>query len=106
MKQSPTVISCRCKAVSVPLKFQREGIHYDDLSDEEKEAWDALEWIEDGEAPESVDASAVNKWLFNADTVDKVLEHLMTHGLKVDEGDSAGQDDHFCEEQQTRPIHR
>jgi len=25
------------KAVSVPLRFQREGIHYDDLSDEEKE---------------------------------------------------------------------
>jgi len=25
-----------------------------------------------------VEADAVNKWLFNADTVDKVLEHLMT----------------------------
>ena len=24
---------------------------------------------------------AVNKWLFNKDTVDKVLEHLMTRGL-------------------------
>ena len=78
------------KAVSVPLKFQREGIHYDDLSDEEKEDWDALEWSEEGEAPESVDAAAVNKWLFNTDTVDKVLEHLMTHGLKVEEGDRLG----------------
>ena len=78
------------KAVSVPLRFQREGIRYDDLSDEEKEAWDALEWTEDGEVPESVDASAVNKWLFNADTVDKVLEHVMTHGLKVEEGDRLG----------------
>jgi type I restriction enzyme R subunit len=78
------------KAVSVPLRFQREGIRYDDLSDEEKEAWDALEWTEDGEVPESVDASAVNKWLFNADTVDKVLAHVMTHGLKVEEGDRLG----------------
>jgi type I restriction enzyme, R subunit len=78
------------KAVSVPLRFQREGIHYDDLSDEEKEAWDALEWTEDGDIPESVDASAVNKWLFNTDTVDKVLEHLMTHGIKVEEGDRLG----------------
>jgi type I restriction enzyme R subunit len=78
------------KAVSVPLRFQREGIRYDDLSDEEKEAWDALEWTEGGEIPESVDASAVNKWLFNADTVDKVLEHVMTHGLKVEEGDRLG----------------
>ena len=43
------------KAVSVPLKFQREGINYDDLSDEEKEAWDALEWSEDGQIPDRVE---------------------------------------------------
>lgn len=79
------------RAVSVPLKFQREGIDYDDLSEEEKEAWDALEWSEDGdEPPDRVDASGLNKWLFNADTVDKVLEHLMTNGLKVEEGDRLG----------------
>jgi len=37
-----------------------------------------------------VDAQAVNKWLFNADTVDKVLAHLMTHGLHVEGGDRLG----------------
>ena len=78
------------KAVSVPLKFQREGINYDDLSEEEKEQWDAIEWTEDGETPDRVEASAVNKWLFNEDTVDKVLEHVMSHGLKVEEGDRLG----------------
>ena len=78
------------RAVSVPLRFQREGIRYDDLSDEDKERWDALEWSEDGEIPDGVDAAAVNKWLFNTDTVDKVLEHLMTHGQKVEEGDRLG----------------
>ncbi len=78
------------RAVSVPLKFQREGIRYDDLSDEEKEQWDALEWSEDGVVPDRVDASALNKWLFNTDTVDKVLAHVMTHGLKVEGGDRLG----------------
>ena len=39
------------RAVSVPLKFQREGINYDQLSDEEKERWDAIEWDEDGSCP-------------------------------------------------------
>jgi len=78
------------KAVSVPLKFQREGIKYDELSDEEKEAWDAIEWDEDGTIPAAVEPAAVNKWLFNADTVDKVLEHLMTNGLKVADGDRLG----------------
>ncbi len=34
------------KAVSVPLKFQRDGIKYEDLTEEEKEKWDALEWDE------------------------------------------------------------
>lgn len=76
-------------AVSVPLKFVREGIRYDDLPDEEKEKWDMLEW-EDKLPSGAVEANAVNKWLFNTDTVDKVLEHLMTHGLKVAEGDRLG----------------
>src|SRR2546430_12362567 len=30
------------RAVSVPLKFQREGITYADLSEEDKDRWDAL----------------------------------------------------------------
>ncbi|HEY8063726.1 MAG TPA: DEAD/DEAH box helicase family protein [Methylosinus sp.] len=78
------------RAVSVPLKFQREGIKYDDLSDDEKEMWDSLEWDEDGTVPTEVEPGAINKWLFNADTVDKVLEHLMINGLKVADGDRLG----------------
>ncbi len=77
-------------AISVPLKFQRQGIKYEDLSEEEKEEWDALEWNEDGTVPEEVNAEAVNKWLFNEDTVDKVLETLMTKGQKVAGGDRLG----------------
>ncbi len=78
------------KAVSVPLKFQREGITYEDLTEEEKEQWDALDWSEEGTVPAKVEAAAVNKWLFNKDTVDKVLEHLMTRGEKVAGGDRLG----------------
>ena len=78
------------KAVSVPLKFQREGIKYDELSEEEKEEWEAKDWDEDGNIPDRVEADAVNKWLFNKDTVDKVLAHVMTHGLKVAGGDRLG----------------
>jgi type I restriction enzyme R subunit len=78
------------KPVSVPVRFQREGIRYDQLSEEEKEEWDALEWNEEGEIPDRVEAAAVNRWLFNKDTVDKVLEHLMTRGAKVAEGDRLG----------------
>jgi type I restriction enzyme R subunit len=86
-------------AVSVPLRFQREGIRYDDLSDEEKEQWDALEWDEDGAVPDRVEAAAVNKWLFNIDTADKVLRHLMTRGLTVAGGDQLGKTIIFAKNQ-------
>jgi len=87
------------KPVSVPLKFQRQGIKYDDLSDEEKEQWDAKEWNDDGTAPAFVESEAVNKWLFNEDTVDKVLKHLMTRGLKVAGGDQLGKTIVFAKNQ-------
>lgn len=75
--------------ISVPLKFVRQGIKYDDLSPEDREKWDLLEW--EGQLPKfDVDPAALNKWLFNEDTVDKVLEHLMVNGLKVAEGDRLG----------------
>ena len=78
------------KAVSLTTDFLDRGIRYDQLSDEEKEAWDALEWDDSGTVPGAVDAPALNKWLFNADTVDRVLQHLMTHGVKVADGDRLG----------------
>jgi type I restriction enzyme R subunit len=76
--------------VEVPLKFLRGGIKYDDLPEEEKDEWDAIEWDEEGEVPDSVDPASLNKWLFNADTVDKVLETLMQRGQKVAGGDVLG----------------
>lgn len=87
------------RAVSVPLKFQREGIRYDDLPEDDKDQWDALEWDEDGNVPNRVEAEAVNKWLFNKDTVDKVLEHLMTRGQTVAGGDRLGKTIVFAKNQ-------
>ena len=89
------------RAVSVPLKFQRDGIRYDDLSEDEKDQWDEADWDEDptASAPDEVHAEAVNKWLFNTDTVDKVLAHLLTHGEKVAGGDRLGKTIIFAKNQ-------
>ena len=76
------------RAISVPIKFQRKGIKYDELSDEEKIKYE--EQFTDpisGEFPDEIDSSALNTWLFNTDTVDKVLSHLMQNGIKVEGGD-------------------
>src|SRR5205814_2598444 len=80
-------------------KFQREGIKYDELPEEDKDQWDALEWDEGGDIPDRVEAEAVNKWLFNKDTVDKVLEHLMTRGQTVAGGDRLGKTIIFAKNQ-------
>lgn len=71
-------------------KFMSHGIRYDELPDEEKVRWEMLEWDTSGEMPEAVDARELNKWLFNQDTIDKVLQTLMEHGLKVAGGDRLG----------------
>jgi type I restriction enzyme, R subunit len=76
------------KSISVPLKFQREGIKYHELSETEQEEWDQLDWDEN--IPDRIESSAINQWLFNIDTVDKVLAHLMEHGQKVAGGDRLG----------------
>lgn len=77
----------------VDLRFPRQGIDYDALSAEEKEQWENLDWGDEVAThgmPQQVDAAAVNSWLFNKDTVDKVLQHLMEHGHKVEAGDRLG----------------
>ena len=79
------------RAISVPLKFMREGIKYSELSEKEK-----LEYEEkfgdptNEEADTGIDKSQLYKWLFNSDTVDQVLNHLMSSGIKVDGGDKIG----------------
>ena len=77
------------KVRQVDLRFPREGIDYDSLSEEEQAQWESLDWgDEDGGAlPDRVNASAINSWLFNSDTVDKVLQQLMEHGHTVAGGD-------------------
>ncbi|MEQ1953263.1 DEAD/DEAH box helicase family protein [Mesorhizobium yinganensis] len=86
-------------AISVPLKIVRSGLRYDDLSEEEKDQWDMLEWGEE-DIPDSVDAAEVNKRLFNTDTVDQVIAHLMQNGLKVEGGDRLGKTIIFAKNQQ------
>lgn len=79
------------KAVSVPIKFPREGIKYSELSDADKAQYELTFRDEDsGEMPEEIDSSALNNWLFNANTVDQILAYTMEHGIKVEGGDKLG----------------
>ena len=86
------------KGISVGTQFLRSGIKYDDLTEEEKDQWDVLDWGEDG-PPDEVGAEELNRFLFNEDTVDKVLETLMMQGYKVASGDRLGKTIVFAKSQ-------
>lgn len=77
-------------SVETTLKLMEQGIVYDDLSDEDKEAYEDLFANEDGEMPEAIDSSALNEKIFNEDTIRKVLAILMEQGIKVDYGNKIG----------------
>ena len=74
------------------------GIRYDDLSPEEKEQLEDVWRYEKAKKlldPNSVytrdiESRELFEYIYNIDTVDKVLTDLMEHGLKVDDGDCIG----------------
>lgn len=77
-------------SVESSLKFIEEGIVYDELSEEDKEVYEATFEDENGELPEKISSSALNSWLFNEDTIKKVLHILMTKGIRINYGETLG----------------
>lgn len=77
-------------SVESKLKFIEQGIVYDDLSDEDKRAYEETFEDENGELPEAIQSTALNEWVFNEDTIKEVLNILMTNGLKIDYGQKLG----------------
>lgn len=77
--------------IEVPTKFLRSGIHYDELSEEEKEEFE--DEILDGEkatGQEIISSNELNNWLFNKDTALKTLKFLVDKGIKKRGGDEIG----------------
>ncbi len=77
-------------SVESRLKFIEQGIVYDELSEEDKETYEATFEDENGNLPESISSSALNTWIFNEDTIKQVLHILMTNGIKIDYGQKLG----------------
>lgn len=77
-------------SIETELKFMTKGIAYDELSPEEQEEYENTFADEDGNAPDSIEASALNEWIFNEDTIRKALHILMQHGQRVEYGEKIG----------------
>ena len=77
-------------SVESKLKFIEQGIVYDDLSEEDRQAYEDTFEDENGDLPESIASSAINEWVFNEDTIRQVLHILMQDGLRIDYGEKIG----------------
>lgn len=77
-------------SVESEVKFIEQGIAYDELSQEDREAYENTFKDENGNFPERIQSSAINKWLFNEDTIKQVIRVLMNEGLKTDYGQKLG----------------
>jgi type I restriction enzyme R subunit len=79
------------KNINITTNFLREGIKYKDLNDKQKEKYEqTFEDKTTGLFPEEIRANALNSWLFNKDTINKVLDVMMEQGLKIEGGDKLG----------------
>lgn len=76
--------------IEVKTKFLTQGISYDELSPEDKERYEEDFTDEDGEMPEEILPSDLNEFIFNQDTVDRVINDLMTNGLRDRSGNRVG----------------
>lgn len=77
-------------SVETKLKFIEQGIAYEDLTEEEKEVYEDTFENENGELPERIESSALNTWIFNVDTIKRVLHILMTDGIRINYGERVG----------------
>ncbi|MBR5486018.1 MAG: DEAD/DEAH box helicase family protein [Oscillospiraceae bacterium] len=77
-------------SIETKLKFMEQGINYDELTDEEKADYENKFIDENGELPDTINSSALNEWVFNEDTIKEVLHILMTHGLRINYGETLG----------------
>jgi type I restriction enzyme R subunit len=78
-------------------KIVNEGITYNELSKKERDQLEQI-WEYEGatenpdypHGPHDLKGTDIFKYVYNKDTVDKVLQDLMEHGLKVNNGERIG----------------
>lgn len=78
-------------------KVVNEGIRYKDLSDDEKQqleqVWEYEQTCKDPEEewkPRDIGEQEIYQYIYNTDTIDKMLQDLMENGLKVQSGELIG----------------
>lgn len=92
-------------------KVVNEGIKYDDLSPEEREqletVWEYEQVNKDPDEewePRDIREQEIFKYIYNTDTIDKMLQDLMENGLKVQSGEKIGKSIIFAMNSKTAKL--
>lgn len=80
------------------------GIHYKDLSPDEKKQYEEKFTNDDGNLPEWIAGANFGREILNKDTIRKILTMLMDEGLKVDFGNTLGKTIIFCQNKQQAEL--
>lgn len=82
------------KALQRNSEIIEKGIKYDDLSDDEKRqleaVWEYEQATKDPDEefkPRNITEKEIYNYIYNKDTIDKMLQDLMENGLKVESGE-------------------
>lgn len=76
--------------IKTNLNYMQNGIRYSELTDDERLKYEETFLNEDGYLPDEIDNSELNQWVFNKDTIRKMLSILMEHGQKIEFGTKMG----------------
>lgn len=74
----------------VKTEFLNDGITYEKLSAADRERYEEDFEEEDGAMPDFIPSEALNRFVFNELTVERVLQDLMERGVKTAGGDRIG----------------
>ena len=67
----------------------KHGIKYNERSEDEKKQLDTIFEKEGGEERD-IESNEIFRYVYNTDTIDKVLQEVMEKGLRVDSGENIG----------------
>lgn len=72
------------------VKFLRSGIHYNQLSPEDKAEYRLTFASDESVLPDRISAALLNRWVLNADTIREALAVLTKHAVYVNKGKKIG----------------
>ncbi len=79
------------KAFDKTSQIIKDGVKYDDLTDDEKLEYEALFGVDgSGDPVPFVEGKVFLSYIFNKDTINKMFDDLFAHGLRVENGTKIG----------------